>query len=108
MHKFVKSAVRGRIPLICMGYTKANNKFLNYYDASRPTSYFIYLDTDILCGHSIMQLLQTVILRFFNPKDFNLDNYSNECSIGSFLQVDLSYPDEFYQLQIIEDSKFFW
>ena len=45
-----------------------------------------------------MQLLPTKILYWVNPKDFNLDNYSNDSPISCFLEVDLDYPDELYDL----------
>ena len=61
------------------------------------------------------------------PKDFNVDNYSDDSPIGYFLEINLDYPDELhnlhndyplagekikvtkemlseYQLQIIEDN----
>ena len=44
--------------MICKGYAEANNKFLKCYDASKPTSYIIYLDANNLFGHSMMQLPQ--------------------------------------------------
>ena len=75
-----------------------------------------------------MQLLPTEILDWVNPKDFNLDNYSNDSTLGCFLEVDLDYPAELHdfhndyhlvgakiklaeemlskhQLQIIENNK---
>ena len=41
-----------------------------------------------------MQLLPTEILDRVNPKDFNLDNYSDNSPKGCFLEVYLDYPDE--------------
>ena len=35
----------------------------------------------------MMQLLSTEILDWVNPKDFNLDNYSNNSPIGCLLQI---------------------
>ena len=77
-----------------------------------------------------MQLLSTEILDWVDPKDFSLDNYSNNSPIGCFLKVDLGYVDELrdllkdfllagekievkkemlsdYLLQIIEYNEFF-
>ena len=45
-----------------------------------------------------MQLLPTKLLDWINPKDFNLDNYSNDNSIGFFLEVDLDSLDELHDL----------
>ena len=46
----------------------------------------------------MMQFLPTEILDWINPKDFNLDNYSKDSSIGSSLEVDLDYPHELHEL----------
>ena len=75
------------------------------------------------------QLFATEILNWVTPKDFDIDNYSNNSPIGLFLEIDLDYPDELhnlhnhyplvgeeikvrkqmlsqYQLQITEDNNF--
>ena len=80
--------------MIFKSNAEANNEFLKYHNANKPTSYIIYLDTNNLNGHSLMELLLTEILDQVNPKDFNLDNYSNDSPIGCFLEVDLNYLDE--------------
>ena len=77
-----------------------------------------------------MQLLQTEILEWADPKDFNLDYYSKGSPIGCFIETDLNFPDELHdlhngypiagqkiavrkemlsddQLQIIKDNNFF-
>ena len=66
--------------MICMGYAEVNHTFLKPSDSNKPTSYVTYvtyLDTNNLYGHSMMKFLPTEILEWSNPKDFNLDNYSN-------------------------------
>ena len=47
----------------------------------------------------MMQLLPTEKLDWVNPKDFNLNKYSNDIPIGYFLKVYLDYPDELYDLR---------
>ena len=42
--------------MICKGCTETNNGFFKYYDAIKPTSYTMYLDTNNLYGLSMMQL----------------------------------------------------
>ena len=58
----------------------------------------IYLDTNDLCGNSLMQLLPTEIFNWVNPKDFNKDSYSNDSSMGCFLEFNLDYLDKLYDL----------
>lgn len=59
-YQFVESTVKGGIFMICKGYAGANNKFLKFYDANKPTSYIIYLDVNMM--KSMMQFFPTEIL----------------------------------------------
>ena len=61
------------------------------YNINKPTSHITYLDANNLYGYSIMQPISTKILDWVNPKDFILGSYSNNSSIGCFLEAD--YPD---------------
>ena len=60
----------------------------------------MYIDANNLHRHFMMQLLPIEILDWVNPKDFNLDKYSNDSSIEWFLEFDLVYPNELYDLLI--------
>ena len=42
----------------------------------------------------MIKLLPIETLDWTNPKNFNLDNYSDNGSKGYFLEVDLDYPEE--------------
>ena len=90
-NQFVESTIKGGIFMIYKDYSEANKKFLKLYDANMFTSYIIYLDVNNLYGHSMMQLLLTQILDWVNPKDFNLDKYSNDSLIDCFLEVARDY-----------------
>ena len=67
-----------------MAIITLTTQFLKSCDANKTTSYVIYLDGNNLCGHSMMQRLPTEILNWVNPKDFNIDNCSNDSQLGSF------------------------
>ena len=97
-HQFIESMIKGGISIIPKRYAKANNKFLKSYDPDKPISYIIYLDVYHLYGHSAMQLLTFEILDWVDPEKFNLDNYSDDGSIGCFLEIDLDYLDELNDL----------
>ena len=84
--------------MICKGYTETNNRFFKYYDAIKPVSYTMHLDTNILYGLSMMQLRPNEILDWVNKKDFNLDNHPNDSPVGCFLEICLNYPDELRNL----------
>ena len=38
------------------------------------------------------------MLDWVDPKDFNLNNYSNDSPIGCFLEINLDYPDDLHGL----------
>ena len=42
--------------------------------------------------------LSTEMLDWVNPKDFNLNSYSNNIPIGFFLEIYLYYSDELHDL----------
>ena len=55
-----------------------------------------------------MQLFLTDMLNWVDQKDFNLDNYSIDSPIGSFLEIDLDYLEELHYLHndyLLEDEK---
>ena len=93
-YQFLESTIRGGISMICKSYAEANNKFLESYDAIKPTSYTLHN----LYEHSTMQPLPTEALDWVNPKDFNLHFYSNNSAIDCFLKVNFDYPDEIHVL----------
>ena len=66
------------------GYTEPINKLLKSYNANEPGSSILYLDANNLYRQSMMQLLPTGIFDWVNPKDFSLNNNSNNVIIGSW------------------------
>ena len=79
----------------CKGNAKADNKFLKSYEPNKPTSCIIYLGTNNLCGHSMMQICPTDLLDWVNPKYFNLNKYSNNSPIVCFLEVHLDLHNDY-------------
>lgn len=57
------------------------------------------LDANKLHGHSMMHFFPIEILHQFNPEKSKLDNYCNDDPIGSFLEIDLDYPDKLHGLK---------
>lgn len=64
------------------------------YIPSKPFVHILYLYDHNLYGHSMIQLLPTKLIDLVIPKNFNLDNYSDNGQIGCFLEVDLNCPHE--------------
>ena len=91
-------SIMGVISMIWKGYAEANNKYLNVYNGNKSTSYTIFWDLKIFYEHSMMHFLSTQMLDWVNPKDFNLNSYSNDIPIDFFLEIYLYYPDELHDL----------
>lgn len=47
---------------------------------------------------TMMQLLLIVMLHWANPKNFNPDSFSDNCSMVYFVEIDLGYPDDLHDL----------
>ena len=56
-YQFIESMLRLSISMICEMNDKASNKSLKSYKPSQTTIFIIYLDSDNLYQHSMMQLL---------------------------------------------------
>ena len=82
----------------CKGYVKATNKSLKSYEPNKPTLYIIYLGANSLYGQSMMQICPTNLLDWVNQRHFNLNENSNNSPTVFFLEVDLRYPNKFYDL----------
>jgi len=57
MYKFIQGIIRGGLVQCCHRYTKANNKYLSYYDSSKESLFVIYVDTNNLFGWAMSQPL---------------------------------------------------
>ena len=97
-YQFAESTAMGGTSMIWKGYAEANNKYLNLYNGNKSTSYIIYLDLKNFYGDSMTHFLSTEMLDWVNPKDFNLNSYSNDIPIGFFLEIYLYYSDELHDL----------
>ena len=50
MHLFIEKGMRGGISYIAKRHSKANNKYMMYYDSSEKSKYITYLDANNLYG----------------------------------------------------------
>ena len=85
-------------------YAKANNKYMKNYDKSIESSYLAFLDANNLYGWAMSQKLpvndvkcvkQEELLKF--NEDF-IKNYDENSNKGYFLEVDIDYPKELFNL----------
>ena len=98
--KMVESGLRGGISMACHSYCKANNKYLDDYDSTKPSNYIIYLDANNLYGWAMTQYLPIRNLKLeegsFDEVITMLNRKGPDDKIGWFLEVDLGYPEELH------------
>ena len=50
MHLFIEKGMKGGISYIAKSYNKANNKYMQSYNESKPSKYIMLLDLNNLYG----------------------------------------------------------
>lgn len=101
MHHFIKKGIRGGVSQCSVRRAIANNKFLNNYDETKPTSYIAYLDSTNLYGWGMSQPLPTGSFKWLNETDIQnleIQNLDDNADIGYILEVDLDYPNNLHDL----------
>ena len=95
--------IRGGICQATLRYAKANNKYMKNYDKNIESSSIEYLDANNLYGWAMSQLpvndfkwVKQKELSKFND-DF-IKNYDENSNKGYFLEVDIDYPKELFNL----------
>ena len=83
-------------------YAKANNKYMKNYDKSIESSYLMYLDANNLYGWAMSKKLPVNGFKWEDDLSrFNerfIKNYNENSDIGYFLEVDIDYPKELFNL----------
>ena len=98
----IEKGIRGGICQATHRYAKANNKYMKNYDKSIESSYLMYLDANNLYGWAMSQKLPVNGFKWENDLSrFNerfIKNYNENSDIGYFLEVDIDYPKELFNL----------
>ena len=92
MYIFFEKGTRGRISYISNRYSRANNKYLKFYDLKQESKH----DTYNLYGYAMSKFLPTSRFKWINPKEFDRNKYSSNSSKVCVLEVDLEYPKELH------------
>ena len=100
----IEKGIRGGICQATHRYAKANNKYMKNYDKNSESSYIEYLDANNLYGWAMSQKLPVKGFKWVKQKKlskFNEDfikKYDEDCNKGYFLEVDIDYPKELFNL----------
>ena len=96
---FSKKGFRAGISYIAKRHSKANNRYLNDYDAKKPSTFISYLDMNNLYGWAMSEYLPNGRFKWLKNIDkFDIMSISEKSPTGYFLEVDLEYPDELHEL----------
>ena len=81
VYLFFKKGMRARAFDISKRYSKANNKYLQYYDPKRESKYIIYLDANNLHGSAMSKFLPTIRFKSCTGfKEFHMNKYTTNSS----------------------------
>ncbi|XP_011859255.1 PREDICTED: uncharacterized protein LOC105556762 [Vollenhovia emeryi] len=97
MVMFVKRGIRGGLSKSSGRCARANNKHMQSYDPSKPSSYLMYFDVNNLYGWAMCQPLPYANFRWVtNVTDFNVNAIAVDSSTCYILEVDLEYPQHLH------------
>lgn len=100
MYNFFELGCRGGISMITQKHARANNKYVEGYDPTSPSSYLMYYDANNLYGWAMSQPLPSGLMRWLDEdeiKYFDLHKLSVDSDKGYMLEVDLEYPKELHE-----------
>ena len=98
-HIFIERNMKGGISCASKRHSKANNKYCQDYDKTKPEKQIVYVDMNNLYGKAMSQYLPYGSFKWVkvNNKVVNrILNRSADSSYGYFLEVDLDYPEELH------------
>ena len=95
MHLFIEKRMRGGIFYISKRHSKANNKYMKYYDEYKDNKFTVYLDANNLNVWAMSQYLPYGRLKSLNQKEINkfcLKSIEENSSIGfNILMNNMNY-----------------
>ena len=98
----VEKGIRGGICQAIHRHAKANNKYMKNYNKDIILTYLMYLHANNLYGWAMSQKLPINGFKWVEKLSrFNerfIKNYNENSDIGYFLEVDIDYPKELFNL----------
>ena len=95
---FIEKGLRGGISYIAKRYAKANNKYINYYDPKKQSTFISFLDMNNLYGWAMSEYLPDEEFKWLkNVNEIDVMPISEKRLTGYLLEVDLEYPDKLHE-----------
>ncbi|XP_043264093.1 uncharacterized protein LOC122404229 [Colletes gigas] len=94
---FIERGIRGGLSQCSNRRARANNKYMQSYDASQPSSYLMYFDVNNLYGWAMCQPLPYANFQWVNNKDIDVMAIALDSTMGYILEVDLEYPQHLHE-----------
>ena len=96
---FIEKGLRGGISYIAKRYARANNKYTEYCDFKKLSTFRTYLDMNNLYGWAMSEYLPYGWFEWLKNVDgFDVNLIGEKSEKGYFLEVDLKYPNELHEL----------
>ena len=96
---FIAKGARGGVSYIAKRYTKANNKYMCYYDSNKQSTFITYLDKNNLYGWAMSEYLPYGELEWLkNVDELDIMSINKKSDVGYILKVALKYPKELHEL----------
>ncbi|XP_031341014.1 uncharacterized protein LOC116169127 [Photinus pyralis] len=99
---FMEKGIRGGITQCCTKYSKANNKYMENYDARKPSSHILYTDMVNLYGWAQSQCLPQNNFKWLSESKIKslttetIMKLPDDANEGLILEVDLTYPQHLH------------
>ena len=90
MYIFFEKGTGEGISYISNRYGKASKKYLKFYDPKQELKHIIYLDENNLYGYAMSKFLPTSGFKWIDPKEFDLNKYTNNSSKRCVLKLILN------------------
>ena len=100
----IEKEIRGGICQSTYRHAKANNRYMKNYNKNIEASNIEYLDANNLYGSAMSQKLLVKDFEWIKKEELSkfhesfIKNYNENGNIGYFLEVDIDYPEELFNL----------